>query len=78
MTISQPSHQQNADGHDHHHHEHLTPGTAKDPVCGMQVNAEVATASGLTAEHEGSTYYFCCAHCRSAFLAEPARFLAQA
>jgi xanthine dehydrogenase accessory factor len=51
------------------------PAEAVDPVCGMTVAVEGAAAS---AEHEGSTYYFCCAHCRSAFLAEPARFLAQA
>jgi Cu+-exporting ATPase len=26
----------------------------------------------------GATYYFCCAGCRSKFLAEPARFLSKA
>jgi YHS domain-containing protein len=32
---------------------------ATDPVCGMQVSPEVAEAQGLTAEHEGTIYYFC-------------------
>ena len=48
--------------------------TASDPVCGMQVNREVATAGGLTAEHEGETYYFCGRGCKLDFDDEPARF----
>jgi xanthine dehydrogenase accessory factor len=48
------------------------PAEALDPVCGMTVSVEGAAA---TAEHEGVTYYFCCPHCRTAFLAEPARYL---
>lgn len=47
------------------------PAEAVDPVCGMTVAVEGAAA---TAEHDGRTYYFCSAHCRSAFLAEPARY----
>ena len=45
---------------------------AKDPVCGMSVDPATAKAS---AEYEGRTYYFCCAGCRTKFLAEPARFV---
>ena len=48
---------------------------AKDPVCGMDVNPEVATAQGLSSEHEGTTYYFCSQVCRDAFVADPARYL---
>lgn len=48
------------------------PAEAVDPVCGMTVAVEGAAA---TAEHEGRTYYFCCPHCRAAFVAEPARYL---
>jgi xanthine dehydrogenase accessory factor len=48
------------------------PAEAFDPVCGMTVAIEGAVH---TAEHEGATYYFCCGHCREAFLAEPSRFL---
>ena len=44
-----------------------------DPVCHMDV--EIATAKH-SAEVDGTTYYFCCAHCRSSFVKEPARYLA--
>jgi xanthine dehydrogenase accessory factor len=42
-----------------------------DPVCGMTVAAVPATAH---LEHEGVTYYFCCAGCRSAFESKPASY----
>ena len=45
-----------------------------DPVCGMSVNAEVARAAGLTAEHDGTSFYFCGAGCRLEFLDDPERF----
>jgi YHS domain-containing protein len=48
--------------------------TAEDPVCGMEVNPEVARAAGLTAEHDGTTYYFCGRGCRLEFLDDPQRF----
>jgi len=48
--------------------------TATDPVCGMAVNPEVARAGGLTAEHEGTSYYFCGRGCRLEFLDDPKRF----
>ncbi len=48
--------------------------TTIDPVCKMTV--EKANPSGGTAEHEGETYYFCSAGCNAAFVAEPAKFLA--
>ena len=38
---------------------------AKDPICGMTVDE----ASGLRAERDGQTFYFCCEHCRQKFLA---------
>jgi xanthine dehydrogenase accessory factor len=43
-----------------------------DPVC--QTDVSVATASTL-AEYHGTTYYFCSAGCRSAFVANPSAFL---
>jgi xanthine dehydrogenase accessory factor len=46
---------------------------ALDPVCHMDV--EIATAKH-SAEVDGTTYYFCCARCRSSFVKEPARYLA--
>ena len=49
--------------------------TARDPVCGMTV--AVAPASHR-ADVGGSTWYFCCAHCREQFVAEPHRYAAAA
>jgi xanthine dehydrogenase accessory factor len=49
-----------------------TPATAVDPVCGMVVAVGTAAA---TAEHEGITYVFCSAGCRSRFEADPARYV---
>lgn len=46
-----------------------------DPVCGMTVNP--ATARGGSAEHAGTTYYFCCNSCREKFQADPKRYLSQ-
>lgn len=46
-------------------------GTVKDPVCGMQVSPEKATAS-LT--HDGKTYYFCSTSCAEKFLVNPAYY----
>jgi YHS domain-containing protein len=45
-----------------------------DPVCAMTVNPEVASAAGLTAEHEGQSYYFCGRGCKLEFLDDPKRF----
>jgi P-type Cu+ transporter len=47
---------------------------AKDPVCGMEVNPEIATAQGLSSEHDGETYYFCGRGCKLDFDENPARF----
>jgi xanthine dehydrogenase accessory factor len=41
---------------------------AVDPVCGMTVTAD---GSAMPFEHDGVTYYFCCAGCRRAFEANP-------
>ena len=48
----------------------------KDPVCGMEVNREVATAQDLVAEHDGQTYYFCGRGCLLDFTEDPAPYLA--
>ena len=58
-----------------HHAGHGDAGTYTDPVCGMSVNQEVATAKGLVAEHEGTTYYFCGKGCMLDFNDEPQHFL---
>jgi len=44
----------------------------RDPVCGMMVDP---AADKPTAEHGGQLYHFCSEHCRSKFVAEPAKYL---
>jgi xanthine dehydrogenase accessory factor len=43
-----------------------------DPVCGMTVTAG---PDGMPLEHDGVTYYFCCAGCRQAFSRDPAAYV---
>ena len=44
----------------------------RDPVCGMTVDPQRASAK---AEHAGNTYYFCCKSCAEKFRAEPGKYL---
>ena len=48
---------------------------ALDPVCGMTVAAD---DTHFPVEHDGTTYYFCCAGCSQSFAADPARYLTEA
>lgn len=48
---------------------------ATDPVCGMSVNREVATAAGLVSEHDGRTWLFCGRGCKLDFDDDPATYL---
>jgi xanthine dehydrogenase accessory factor len=43
-----------------------------DPVCGMTV---MASAAAMSAEHDGTTYYFCCAGCRQKFSENPDAYM---
>jgi xanthine dehydrogenase accessory factor len=45
---------------------------AVDPVCGMTVTP---SASALSAVHDGSSYYFCCAGCQRAFADNPSAYV---
>ncbi len=45
--------------------------TAKDPICGMNVQIEGAKH---TAAYEGKTYYFCAERCKTEFLKNPAKY----
>jgi xanthine dehydrogenase accessory factor len=47
------------------------PEVAVDPVCGMDV---AVTPAAISAQHDGTTTYFCGTGCRQAFLDEPQRF----
>lgn len=55
--------------------EQTTVQRERDPVCGMSVRVDVALEDGLTAEHDGHTYFFCRQACRDAFVAAPADYL---
>jgi len=48
--------------------------TTKDPVCGMTVSRD----SVHRTEHDGRSYWFCCAGCLDKFSKEPERFLGTA
>ena len=64
-------------GHgEHGHGVHANEGSsmAADPVCGMQVKTDRATA---TAEFGGKTYYFCSTACRDRFQKNPERYTRQ-
>jgi len=43
-----------------------------DPVCGMTVDPHSAKHRH---QHQGRTYYFCSAGCRTKFAADPAKYL---
>jgi len=57
-----------------HQRAAASPGMAKDPVCGMDVDPHTAK---FRADHGGRTYYFCAAGCRTKFLADPERYLSK-
>lgn len=60
--------------HGHHHpaeHQVAHPATVRDPVCGMNVDP---TATPHRFEANGVTTYFCSAHCREKFAADPATY----
>lgn len=46
-----------------------------DPVCGMTVPADSAH---FPIEHDGTTYWFCCAGCSTSFAVDPGRYLSEA
>jgi xanthine dehydrogenase accessory factor len=45
-----------------------------DPVCGMTVTADDAH---FPVDHDGTTYWFCCAGCSTSFAADPGRYLSE-
>ena len=65
MTPHDPS----SSGHLHQPERAST--TARDPVCGMQV----APDTPHRLDHQGTTYFFCCAGCQRKFAADPGRYL---
>ena len=57
----------------HPSHRHAPTSSVKDPVCAMDVVP--GQAAGGSAEHGGTTFWFCNPGCRQKFLADPARYL---
>jgi xanthine dehydrogenase accessory factor len=47
-------------------------GKAIDPICKMQVDIKAARH---TAQHEGRTFYFCCAGCKQRFEQNPSAYI---
>ena len=45
--------------------------TVKDPICGMMVDENKAK---FRSEHEGRTFYFCSAGCKTKFDSDPHRY----
>jgi Cu(I)/Ag(I) efflux system membrane fusion protein len=49
--------------------------TAKDPVCGMDVDTSAPGA--IKAEYQGKTYYFCNPSCKESFQKDPGKYAAK-
>ncbi|MFN2483771.1 MAG: YHS domain-containing protein [Candidatus Limnocylindria bacterium] len=52
-----------------------TPQTDTDPVCGMEIDPELARRNGLTVEHEQKHFYFCGRGCMLDFRDDPTKYL---
>lgn len=73
--------------HEHHHHHHgdapaVDPATLDDtqaicPVTGDVVVKAEAEALGHSLQHDGQTYYFCCATCVQLFDKNPEKYTHQ-
>jgi YHS domain-containing protein len=57
-------------GHRGHGGDGMSEASAKDPVCGMDVDA----GKGYAKMHEGHQYRFCSKQCLDKFDAEPQRY----
>jgi Cu+-exporting ATPase len=65
-------HGHGAAGHACSHEGGPAAGLVKDPVCGMTVDP---AKTQHHAEHAGGAFHFCCAGCRTKFVADPERYL---
>ena len=52
-------------------------GIGDRTVCPVTGEEFVVTERSPKVEHQGKTYYFCCAGCTKSFLKDPAKFLAK-
>ena len=75
--MSDHLHDKHAGAPDNIHHDHeAVPGSSAvkshvDPVCGMQVVADLKKA----VQHDGTTYYFCSPKCMAKFNSDPRQYL---
>lgn len=51
---------------------------ARDPVCGMPVDEQQATAQGLSSEYQGERFFFCSPGCKQQFDRSPERYVGPA
>ena len=58
-------------GHGHGGHEPPGGPPTKDPVCGMDVDAQRAASASV---YQGRTYYFCSVSCRDKFEKAPEKY----
>ncbi len=77
-----------ATGHMHEGHSHPAEATVKDgmavvarglttaidPICGMDVDIQKASAAGRTSVFQGKSYYFCSDDCKVTFDKDPKRY----
>jgi membrane fusion protein, copper/silver efflux system len=49
--------------------------TARDPVCGMEVDKVLASKAGRQVDRDGQAYFFCSDACKKRFDEEPERYL---
>lgn len=50
----------------------------RDPVCDMEVDANLAARRGLLSEYEAVTYHFCGQRCKQEFDRYPAIYIGRA
>src|SRR4051795_3012315 len=60
--------------HGDHAHDHGAAAKVRDPVCGMTVDP---ATSKHRFDHDGATFHFCSAGCRTKFAEDPAKYLAK-
>src|SRR5262245_26761678 len=72
FSMNENTHAQAAHTHDIAHGAQVESGSVIDPVCGMSVDPHTTPHRHT---HQGHTYYFCSAGCRTKFAADPARYV---
>lgn len=74
-SVGPPAHPGQSEADDRAGHDHASVASAIDPVCGMTVDRERATAAGLHLQHEDVDYFFGGRGCKLELGDDPGRFL---